>query len=82
MQNISECALFVLGVGWCHSCAVPFQLCISVRSCFQCCEQRGLIPTIPVVCVNSAVVQNMFQIYGMALFPAPGRAGACGAHSI
>lgn len=44
---------------------------------FSAVNKRGLIPVILVVCANSAVVQNVFQIYGIAVSPASGRAGAC-----
>ena len=40
-------------------------------------DKRGLIPIILVVCVNSAVVQNMFQIYGIAVPLASEHAGTC-----
>lgn len=40
-------------------------------------NKRGLIPIILVVCVNSAVVQNMFQIYGIAVPLASEHAGTC-----
>lgn len=40
-------------------------------------NKRGLIPIILVVCVNSAIVQNMFQIYGIAVPLTSEHAGTC-----
>lgn len=55
----------------------PFRRWIHAGSLFKGCKQKGLIPAILVVCGNPAVVQNMFQIYGVAVPLASGHARTC-----
>lgn len=55
----------------------PYSTASMLDLFFSAVNKRGLILVILVVCANSAVVQNVFQIYGIAVSPASGRAGAC-----
>lgn len=67
---------FELGCGCC-CCLLPFHRWIHTGSFFKGCKQKGLIPAILVVCGNPAVVQDMFQIYGIAVPLASEHAGTC-----
>lgn len=75
-KRVSKCAWLVfqgfeLGCG-----AAAFSLS-TTGSFSKGCKQKGLIPAIPVACGNPAVVQDMFQIYGVAVPLASERAGTC-----
>lgn len=80
MQNISKCAWFVFQ--YCELDRVtavvsPYTTGSTLDLFLNTVNKRGLIPVILVVCVNSAVVQNMVQIYGIAVPLASEHAGTC-----
>ena len=80
MQNVSKCAWFVFQhreSDHVTAALSPHTTGSTLDLSLSAVNKRGLIPTILVVCVNSAVVQNMFQIYGIAVPLASEHAGTC-----